>query len=93
MGSNGNLSLPGLSKSNRGRTYEVINIGIGGLNTPQEIHILEQVGLQYKPHLVILNFVLNDCDVYSSLKEAAYYSAKADSRIKLFNVPIDPEVK
>ncbi len=47
-----------------GPGYEVINIAAGGLNTPQEVHLFESEGLQYKPDLVIINFVLNDIDFY-----------------------------
>ncbi|WP_370693644.1 SGNH/GDSL hydrolase family protein [Nitrospira tepida] len=49
-----------------GSQYEVINLGMSGLNTPQEVHVLEVEGLGYDPDLVIVNFVLNDCDFFPS---------------------------
>jgi lysophospholipase L1-like esterase len=80
-------------QSQLGDQFEVINIAAGGLNTPQEIHLFEQEGLAYKPDLVILNFVLNDCDFYSSFKAAQRYNAEKDAKIGILNLPIDPRVK
>lgn len=80
-------------QSELGSGYEVINIGMGGLNTPQEVHLLEQEGLAYEPDLVVLNFVLNDCDFYSSYQAAKRYNLKKDSRIGLLNLPVNPRVK
>lgn len=73
--------------------FEVITIAAGGLNTPQEIHLLEQEGLLYKPDLVVVNFVLNDCDFYTNFKGILRYTAEKDSRIGLLNVSINPELK
>jgi len=77
-----------------GATYEVINLAQAGLNTPQEVHLLEKVGLGYEPGVVVLNFVLNDCDFYSQLASAQRYTAERDSEIGLlFGMPVDPRVK
>lgn len=73
--------------------FEVITIAAGGLNTPQEVHLLEQEGLIYKPDIVILNFVLNDCDFYTNFKGILRYTEERDSRIGLLNVSINPELK
>ena len=75
-----------------GASYEVINLGMGGLNAPQEVHVLEQVGLQFSPDYVVLNFVLNDCDFYSRLKTDGKH-ADVDSQIALLGIRINPEVK
>jgi hypothetical protein len=53
-----------------GNRYEVINLGMGGVNTPQEIHLLEEYGLRFSPDYVVVNFVLNDSDFFSSLTAA-----------------------
>lgn|SRR5262249_18021740 len=74
-------------------SFEVINIAAAGLNTPQEVHLLEQQGLRYNPDLVILNFVLNDCDVDTNFKGVTGYLAELDTTIRLFNVSIDPRLK
>lgn len=42
--------------------YEVINLGISGYNTRQELTTLQEVGLSLSPDLVLLNICLNDSD-------------------------------
>jgi len=77
-----------------GNSVEVINISAGGLNTPQEAHLFELEGVKYKPDTVILNFVLNDCDFYSTLSGGNEYMKKKDARIDLLGgISINPEFK
>ena len=76
-----------------GEKYEVVNLGMAGLNTPQEVHLFEVEGLQYKPRLVILNFVLNDADFYTTFRGAQKAMAQADQTVGLLNVKIDPSLK
>lgn len=77
-----------------GSRYEIINLGMGGLNTPQEIHLLEVEGLKYKPDVVVLNFVLNDCDFFVELHALERFHNKKDSTIGLFgDIAIDPRFK
>jgi lysophospholipase L1-like esterase len=73
--------------------HEVINIAAGGLNTPQEIHLFKLEGLAYEPDLVILNFILNDGDFYSSFKAAQRYNAEKEAQIGTLNLPINPRIK
>lgn len=40
--------------------YEVLNFGVEGYNTFQELEQLRVKGLKYQPDLIILNYVLND---------------------------------
>lgn len=40
--------------------YEVLNFGVEGYNTFQELEMLKTKGLKYNPDLIILNYVLND---------------------------------
>jgi lysophospholipase L1-like esterase len=80
-------------QSELGDTYEVINICASGMNTPQEIHLLERSGLAYEPDLVILNFVLNDVDFFTRFAPALKASTDADSRIGLLGLSINPRVK
>lgn len=77
-----------------GSRYEVINLGMSGLNTPQEVHLLEVEGLKYEPDAVVLNFVLNDCDFYSELQAAERFQNEKDARVGLLgDMTIDPRVK
>ena len=80
-------------QSGLGDRYEVINIAGGGLNTPQEVHLFERVGLKYRPDLVVLNFVLNDVDFYTRFHAAQRAGERGESRIALFNVSVPPAVK
>jgi lysophospholipase L1-like esterase len=76
-----------------GSSIEVLNIAMSGLNSPQEVHLLETDGLRYQPDLVVLNFVLNDCDFYSLYKPALAFGKKKDSEIGLLGIPVPPAVK
>jgi lysophospholipase L1-like esterase len=76
-----------------GRGWEVVTLAAGGLNTPQEVHLLEREGLQYRPELLVLNFVLNDADFYTSYRAAQRYLDRKDSTIGLLNLPVSPEFK
>lgn len=76
-----------------GGSYEVVTLAMGGLNTPQEVHLLEKEGLAYKPDLVVLNFVLNDSDFYTEYKAAERHHAEKDSVIGVLGIPINPSLK
>jgi len=80
-------------QSRLGNEVEVITIAAGGLNTPQEIHLLEREGLRYQPDLVVLNFVLNDCDFYSKYAEAQRHAAGKEAQLGLLKLRVDPRVK
>ena len=45
---------------------DILNFGLGGYDTIQEVATLEHKGLQYKPRLVIVGFCLNDVGVVST---------------------------
>jgi lysophospholipase L1-like esterase len=77
-----------------GSGYEVINLAMSGLNTPQEIHLLEVEGLKYEPDVVVLNFVLNDCDFFTELHAVERFQNQKNSKIGLFgDLAIDPRFK
>ncbi|NOY40137.1 MAG: SGNH/GDSL hydrolase family protein [Nitrospirae bacterium] len=46
--------------STRTRSYEVINAGVPGYTTYQELEFLKIYGLDMKPDIVVLGFVFND---------------------------------
>lgn len=52
-----------LNKKSSSRPVEILNMGVPGYNTYQELILLKEVGLNYKPDLVIVGFVLNDVDL------------------------------
>jgi hypothetical protein len=77
-----------------GPQHEVINLGMSGLNTPQEVHILEVEGFSYDPDVVVVNFVLNDCDFFSEFHAAKQFTQDKDTKIGLLgDITIDPKVK
>ncbi|MCI0558674.1 MAG: SGNH/GDSL hydrolase family protein, partial [Nitrososphaera sp.] len=82
-----------LLQTGLGDQYEVINVVARALNTPQEVHLLEQEGLKYQPDLVVLNFMLNDCDFYSSLKAARRAEVEHRSRVEMLDISISPSLK
>ncbi len=77
-----------------GSRYEVINLGMSGLNTPQEVHLLEVEGMKYGPDIVVLNFILNDCDFYSELRAAERFQSEKDAKVGVLgDITIDPRMK
>jgi hypothetical protein len=49
-----------LNQESHNLHYEVLNFGVEGYNTFQELEMLKTKGLKYNPDLIILNYVLND---------------------------------
>jgi lysophospholipase L1-like esterase len=77
-----------------GSKYEILNLGMSGLNTPQEIHLLEIEGMKYEPDVVVVNFVLNDCDFFSKHQGGVRYRKEKGSKIGLLgDMAIDPQFK
>jgi lysophospholipase L1-like esterase len=50
----------GINGSGAAAPIEILNTGVVGYNTIQELARLEQVGLAYQPDVVVLTFVVND---------------------------------
>lgn len=87
-------------QSKMGSSTEVINIAQGGMDTKQEVHLFKLYGLQYKPDIVIVNFVLNDFDGGSSLKKGDTGKTKNKNAKKKSNtigllggISVDPKFK
>ena len=77
-----------------GSRFEIINLGMSGLNTPQEIHILDVEGMKYAPDIVVVNFILNDCDFFSEFYAGERYYQNKDEKIGLLgDITIDPRFK
>jgi lysophospholipase L1-like esterase len=49
----------------QGRNVEILNFGVGGYDTLQEVSLLEIRGLQYHPALVVVAYCLNDISIAS----------------------------
>jgi lysophospholipase L1-like esterase len=68
--------------STTGIRYEVLNMGVGGYHTMQEVETLRVKGLRYHPDLVLVTFCVNDFDlhsdggVYRKLLEKNYLSTQ-----------------
>ena len=48
-----------------GSKVEVLNLGVGGYDTLDEVAFLERVGLDFEPDLVVVGFCINDLGVQS----------------------------
>ncbi|MDA0322827.1 MAG: SGNH/GDSL hydrolase family protein [Verrucomicrobia bacterium] len=49
-----------LGRRDDGKRYEIINLAVPGYNTRQEIEILKDRGLQFRPDIVIIDWSYND---------------------------------
>lgn len=49
--------------------YEVMNFGVSGYNTAQEVIVLREKALLYKPDIVLVGFTLNDGSPIPALEE------------------------
>lgn len=83
--------LESLLNRNNEKNVEVINIAMAGLNTFQEAHLLEIIGLKYKPDMIIIAHILNDADggvfFNHKIKEDKY------TKINLLNISVPIWVK
>ena len=52
----------GLSRLCPGKKFEVLNMGVEGYNSIQELEVLKTKALKYDPDLVIVHYCLNDPD-------------------------------
>jgi len=87
-------------ESNLGPRFEVINLGVVGYGTDQDLLVLEQDGLRYQPDLVVLAFSYNDVWRNGSRYFAnsarrvqkPLFVAGEDESVTLTNVPVPPPV-
>jgi lysophospholipase L1-like esterase len=54
----------------QGRNLEILNFGVGGYDTLQEVSLLEIRGLKYHPDLVVVSYCLNDISIASANPES-----------------------
>jgi lysophospholipase L1-like esterase len=74
----------------QGRNVEVLNFGVGGYDTLQEVALLEIRGVKYHPNLVVVAYCLNDVAIASMSLEhiqrmqqmqSSHYSFIYESRL------------
>ncbi len=73
------------------RKVEVVNIAMSGLNTYQEAHLLQTIGIKYAPDLIILCYVMNDAG--ESIRFKKNEKRKKYSKINLVNLRIPISIK
>jgi hypothetical protein len=70
-----------------GRNIEILNFGVGGYDTLQEVSLLEIRGLKYHPALVVVAYCLNDISIASldpeqiQRKQSSHASFLYESRL------------
>jgi lysophospholipase L1-like esterase len=69
-----------------GREVEVLNFGVGGYDTLQEVATLEDVGLRFQPDLVIVGYCVNDLGDNSPNLEYIRRLGQASSRLHRLRV-------
>ncbi|MFH1850299.1 MAG: GDSL-type esterase/lipase family protein [archaeon] len=68
LGVHSNETFPKILESRLGHRYEVLNFGVTGYDTEEEVTMLESVGLKYNPDLVVVAFLTNDVTNHTFLK-------------------------
>jgi lysophospholipase L1-like esterase len=51
-----------LNREAGGKRYEVLNLGLSGLNTRWVVNRIETIGLAHHPHLIVYGYTLNDIE-------------------------------
>ena len=73
------VRLEQLLQSRLGGMVRVINTGVGGYNTVQEVRYFKQEGITFHPDLVVLTYVENDIE-----ETPAYLISDVDARAQSF---------
>jgi lysophospholipase L1-like esterase len=63
----------------KGKKVEVLNLGVGGYDTAQEIECLERIGLAFDPDYVVLGFCVNDVATVSLNLPAIWRAEQLDN--------------
>jgi len=76
-----------LNSTHEDKSFEVLNFGVIGYNTRQEVATFIEVGLAYAPDVVLLNICLNDSDppksvVTAGLKNVASITKASDINLR-----------
>jgi hypothetical protein len=89
--------LTEILEASLGPQFQVINLGVAGYSTDQELLLLEQEGWKYQPDLVVLAFYYNDVWgngsrylANSVTTQKPVFVAGAGGNLNLANVPVPP---
>ena len=88
LGVDENDTIPKLLESDLqefSSNIEVINCGIEGTNTVQQLNIFKQRAIKYDPDLVLLIYYLNDIDFIPKLANRYYDSSMYSNYLLTFN--------
>jgi lysophospholipase L1-like esterase len=66
-----------LNESSGSVTYEVLNLGMAGLNATNVVERMERIGVPYDPDLIVYGYTLNDIEGPSYRHAAAAPQARA----------------
>lgn len=69
---------------------DVINLGVIGYSTFQEVAFFKEKGLKYKPDIVVLGYVLNDASADAYINNQTSFT---NCRFNLLNIPINCKLK
>jgi len=58
-----------LNALNNGINYEVLNFGVPGYNTIEEVEMYKNKGVKYNPDMIIIGFVHNDAENRTRMEE------------------------
>jgi hypothetical protein len=83
--------LPGLWPASRSETLSIINAGVAGYSTDQQLLLFRRIGAEYAPDLTVLFFF--DNDVWFNTASTEYRSAKPlfvleNGALRLTGVPV-----
>lgn len=71
-----------LNEQHSGKTYEILNMGVGNYNAIQELASLKLEGIKYHPDHILWNFYINDAEETQKLKPS-FISTKLISMVYL----------
>ncbi len=74
-----------LNEGMQGR-FEVLNLGVSGYNTRQELATLRELGLRFSPDLIVLNVCLNDSDPVKIVVQAGLKNTTSVSNLFDINI-------
>jgi hypothetical protein len=78
-----------------GHDAEVINTGVGNYNTGMEVAYFEERGIKLKPHIVVLNYFINDAEPTPRYESSflarhsrafVYFFSRIDAALRQVNV-------
>jgi hypothetical protein len=67
-------------------SWEVINMAVPGYNTVMEVEIFKGNGINYKPDIVVISYVMNDFDLPNFIREEEdYFSFRRSFAVEYFS--------